>query len=117
MEKHKSELMDDVIIQRHFNKLYDNLLEQNLQRIIEPFSRVQVSHIAELIKLPLNNVERKLSQMILDQKLKGILDQGAGVLVIFDDKPTDKTYANTIEIITRMGGVVDALYNKAKLLS
>jgi len=117
MEKHKSELMDDVIIQRHFNKLYDNLLEQNLQRIIEPFSRVQVSHVAELIKLPLNNVERKLSQMILDQKLKGILDQGAGVLVIFDDKPTDKTYANTIEIITRMGGVVDALYNKAKLLS
>jgi len=117
MEKHKNELMEDVIIQRHFNKLYDNLLEQNLQRIIEPFSRVEVSHIAHLIKLPLNNVERKLSQMILDQKLKGILDQGAGVLVIFDDKPQDATYANTIEIITRMGGVVDALYNKAKLLS
>lgn len=117
MEQHKSELMDDVIIQRHFNKLYDNLLEQNLQRIIEPFSRVEVSHVAHLIKLPLNNVERKLSQMILDQKLKGILDQGAGVLVIFDDKPQDETYANTIEIITRMGGVVDALYNKAKLLS
>jgi len=117
MEQHKSQLMDDVIIQRHFNKLYDNLLEQNLQRIIEPFSRVEVSHIAHLIKLPLNNVERKLSQMILDQKLKGILDQGAGVLVIFDDKPQDETYANTIEIITRMGGVVDALYNKAKLLS
>jgi len=117
MEKHKSQLADDVIIQRHFNKLYDNLLEQNLCRLIEPFSRVQVSHVAELIKLPLPNVERKLSQMILDQKLKGILDQGAGVLVIFDDKPTDKTYANTLEIITRMGGVVDALYNKAKLLS
>jgi len=49
--------------------------------------------------------------------LKGILDQGAGVLVIFDDKPSDKTYENTLDIIQRMGGVVDALYNKAKLLS
>jgi len=115
--KYKHELTEDVIIQRHFNKLYDNLLQQNLCRIIEPFSRVEVTHVAKLIKLPLPDVERKLSQMILDQKLKGILDQGAGVLVIFDDKPADKTYENTLEIIQRMGGVVDALYNKAKLLS
>jgi 26S proteasome regulatory subunit N6 len=114
--KYKNELTQDVIIQRHFNKLYDNLLEQNLCRIIEPFSRVEVSHVANLIKLPLENVERKLSQMILDQKLKGILDQGSGVLIIFDDKPIDKTYAHTLEIIQRMGGVVDALYNKAKKL-
>jgi len=114
---YKNELTADVIIQRHFNKLYDNLLQQNLCRIIEPFSRVEVSHIAELIKLPLPNVERKLSQMILDQKLKGILDQGDGILIIFEDKPSDKTYGNTLEIVQRMGGVVDALYNKAKLLS
>merc|ERR1712003_583238 len=99
MEKHKTELGEDAIIQRHFNTLYDNLLEQNLCRIIEPFSRVEVSHIAHLIKLPQLNVERKLSQMILDQKLKGILDQGSGVLIIFDEKPTDKTYENTLEII------------------
>lgn len=47
----------------------------------------------------------------------GILDQGSGVLVIFDEKSTDKTYENTLEIVQRMGGVVDALYNKAKTLS
>ncbi|XP_057293326.1 26S proteasome non-ATPase regulatory subunit 11A-like [Hydractinia symbiolongicarpus] len=117
LNKYKKELTEDPIIQRHFNKLYDNLLEQNLCRLIEPFSRVEVSHIAELITLPQPTVERKLSQMILDQKLKGILDQGSGVLVIFDEKSTDKTYENTLEIIQRMGGVVDALYNKAKKLS
>jgi len=117
LDKYQKELSKDLIIQRHLTKLYDNLLEQNLCRIIEPFARVEVSHVAELIKLPLVNVERKLSQMILDQKLKGILDQGAGVLVIFDEKLSNKTYANTLEIIQRMGGVVDALYNKAKLLS
>lgn len=113
----KEELTKDPIIQRHFNKLYDNLLEQNLCRIIEPFSNVEVAHIAKLINLPLETVERKLSQMILDQKLHGILDQGAGILKIFDEKPTNKTYENTIEIIHKMGGVVDALYNKVKKLS
>jgi len=117
LNKYKNELTADPIIQRHFEQLYDSLLDQNLIRIIEPFSRVEVTHIATLIDLPLPIVERKLSQMILDQKLKGILDQGAGVLVIFDDKPTDQTYENTLEIIQRMGGLVDALYNKAKKLS
>lgn len=117
LNKYKDELSQDPIIQRHLSKLYDNLLEQNLCRIIEPFSRVEVSHVSKLISLPLETVERKLSQMILDQKLLGILDQGAGILVIFDDKPTNKTYENTLEIVNKMGGVVDALYNKVKKLS
>ena len=37
------ELKDDPIIAAHLEKLYDNLLEQNLLRVIEPFSKVQVS--------------------------------------------------------------------------
>ena len=117
LNKFDNELTKDPIIQRHFNKLYDNLLEQNLCRIIEPFSRVEVTHISKLINLPLETVERKLSQMILDQKLNGILDQGAGILIIFDEKAKNKTYQNTTEIVHKMGNVVDALYNKVKKLS
>lgn len=47
----------------------------------------------------------------------GILDQGAGVLVVFDETPVDKTYGNSLETIQNMGKVVDALYHKAKKLT
>ena len=59
------------------NQLY------KLYRIIEPYSKVQVDYVAGKIGLPKAEVEKKLSQMILDKKFLGILDQETGVLVIF----------------------------------
>uniref|UniRef100_A0A8C4SKB2 Proteasome 26S subunit, non-ATPase 11 n=1 Tax=Erpetoichthys calabaricus TaxID=27687 RepID=A0A8C4SKB2_ERPCA len=106
LTEYRGELRDDPIISTHLEKLYDNLLEQNLIRVIEPFSRVQVG-----------DVERKLSQMILDKKFHGILDQGEGVLIVFDEPPVDKTYEAALETIQNMSKVVDSLYNKAKKLT
>ncbi|XP_070800876.1 26S proteasome non-ATPase regulatory subunit 11-like [Pituophis catenifer annectens] len=117
LKDYKVELRDDPIINTHLGKLYDNLLEQNLIRVIEPFSRVQIDHISSLIKLSKADVERKLSQMILDKKFHGILDQGEGVLIIFDEPPVDKTYEAALETIQNMSKVVDSLYNKAKKLT
>lgn len=41
----KAELAEDVIVKAHLGTLYDTMLEQNLCRIIEPYSRVQVIKI------------------------------------------------------------------------
>ena len=117
VSEHKAELGDDPIIKCHLNALKDTLLEENLCRIIEPFSCVEISHIAELIRLPGPLVETKLSQMILDQKFSGILDQGAGCLIIFDECKEDKTYAAAIQTIQNMGHVVESLYSKARTLA
>eukprot|EP00064_Thunnus_orientalis_P009251 superscaffoldBa00001162_g9274 len=117
LTEYRAELRDDPIINTHLAKLYDSLLEQNLIRVIEPFSRVQIEHISGLIKLSKGDVERKLSQMILDKKFHGILDQGEGVLIIFEEPPVDKTYEAALETIQNMSKVVDSLYNKAKKLT
>ncbi|KAK2866397.1 hypothetical protein Q7C36_002453 [Tachysurus vachellii] len=116
LKEYTKELRDDPIISTHLAKLYDNLLEQNVIRVIEPFSRVQITHISDLIKLSKGDVERKLSKMILDKKFHGILDQVEGVLIIFED-PVDKTYEAAIGTIQNMSKVVDSLYNKAKKLT
>jgi len=113
----KAELKDDPIVCAHLGTLYDNMLEQNLCRIIEPYSRVEVEHVANSIRLPHPQVEKKLSQMILDKKLNGILDQGAGVLIVFEETPLNKTYDTALDVIQQMGKVVDTLYQKAKKLS
>ncbi|XP_073152026.1 26S proteasome non-ATPase regulatory subunit 11 homolog [Henckelia pumila] len=118
LQNFKTQLDEDPIVHRHLSSLYDTLLEQNLCRLIEPFSRVEIAHIAELIELPSHHVEKKLSQMILDKKFAGTLDQGAGCLIIFDDPKTDAIYPATLETISNMGKVVDSLYMRsAKIMT
>merc|ERR1712100_46495 len=89
------------------------LLQENICRIIEPYSRVETAHIATKMKLPLRQIETKLSQMILDKKFKGILDAGAGCLIVYEDQTPDETYDQALETLGNMSKVVDALYLKA----
>ncbi|GBM21345.1 26S proteasome non-ATPase regulatory subunit 11 [Araneus ventricosus] len=45
LKKYKKQLVDDPIIRAHLDALYDTMLEKNLCRIIEPYSKVQrVNH-------------------------------------------------------------------------
>lgn len=110
-------LEEDHVIKLHLMTFYDHLLVENLCKILEPFCRVQVQHVANLIHLPIDEVEKKLSQMILDKKIQGVLDQQAGVIILFDETPVDKTYENSLEIIQNLEKVMDALYHKAEKLT
>lgn len=113
-EQYKTILGGDELVNRHLTWLYDSMLEQNLCRILEPFSCVEIGHVATLINLPLEVVEAKLSQMILDEKFRGILDQGAGHLIVYEDETgnTD-AYKAGLDVISSMGKVVDTLSRRA----
>ncbi|KAL2017788.1 hypothetical protein VTK56DRAFT_1651 [Thermocarpiscus australiensis] len=114
---YKYELGSDAFIRNHLRRLYDAMLEQNLIKVIEPFSRVEIDHIARMVGLDTQQVERKLSQMILDKVITGVLDQGAGCLIIFDETERDEAYDAALATIEKLSNVVDVLYtNQASLL-
>lgn len=53
------EIREDRILKGHVHSLYENLLEQNLFRIVEPYSQVQIAHIAKLVGLSEQEIQNK----------------------------------------------------------
>ena len=98
----------------HLGVLYESLLESNLLRIIEPFSRVEISRVAHLISMDRPAVEKKLSQMILDGTLLGILDQGNGHLIVHEEERKDGVMEKGLKVVEAMGKVVDNLYGRSQ---
>ncbi|KAL9595528.1 MAG: hypothetical protein Q9219_006385 [cf. Caloplaca sp. 3 TL-2023] len=117
LSNYRFELGSDTFIRNHLRRLYDAMLEQNLIKVIEPFSRVEIDHIAKMVGLDTQQVERKLSQMILDKVIIGVLDQGAGCLIVYDEAERDEGYDAALAMIEKLSNVVDVLYtDKASLL-
>jgi len=117
LTEYRQQLGSDRFITGHLRRLYDNMLEQNLIKVIEPFSRVEIEHVAKMVGLDTAQVERKLSQMILDKVIIGVLDQGAGCLIVYDESERDQGYDAALETIEKLSNVVDVLYtNQASLL-
>ena len=51
------------MVRSHTKLLYDNLLEKNLFKIIDSYTRVDIEYIARKLSLDKNLIERKLSEM------------------------------------------------------
>lgn len=111
------QLTSDTLISHHLDLLYDKMLESNLLKIIHPFSTVEINYVSKLINLSPDVVVQKLSQMILDHKFSGILDEGRGHLIIYDSSSEDLSFAKGVKIIGNLNAVVDVLFQRAKGLS
>lgn len=116
LNEYADELQNDLLIKHHLHLLQEQLLESNLIRIIEPYSCVEIEHIAKLIEMSVPVVERKLSQMILDGKFQGILDQGKGQLVVYEESEKDYAMEKGLDVIANMDSVVTSLFERSKAL-
>jgi 26S proteasome regulatory subunit N6 len=116
LRTYEKELSGDAVVHSHLSALYDALLEGNLLRLVEPYARVEISHLAKLIGLPTDLVEQKLSQMVLDKRLEGTLDQGSGCLDVFPPPQEDKLYPPALELMDALGGVLETLFARSQKL-
>lgn len=55
--------------------------------------------------------------MILDKEFKGVLDQGAGCLVVYDEADDDQTYEMALGTLKQISHVVDSLYQQVRCIS
>ncbi|KAI0981699.1 hypothetical protein GJ496_007945, partial [Pomphorhynchus laevis] len=115
VSQYKNQLSDDEVVNMQLNTLYDTLFDKNLSKLIEPFSRVEISYIAKMINRSQSEVEKKLSMMILDKRLNGILNQNTGILILFDDQKTSKLYPEAISVVTDLDKVIDVLFTRAQI--
>lgn len=77
-------LEGDAYTTRHLLYLYNILLDQNILKIIEPYSHVKISFVASKLNLSENVIEDKLRKMILDDVISGILDHDTQCLILYD---------------------------------
>ncbi len=90
------------------------MLEKNLKKIIEPYSVVEIDFITNSVGIQSGEILNKLSQMILDKKINGILDQGRGSLIIYEDSSSNEYLEKSLKCYKNLDKVVDSLMNKAK---
>jgi len=112
LRDYKDELSSDQTIRSHLAALYDTLLQQNLLRIVEPYSIVEIDYVAKQVGQSRQEVEAKLSQMILDKVFHGVIDQGRGCLLVYDKPEVDNSYGGAIDTLEQVAKVVDSLYAK-----
>eukprot|EP00796_Vickermania_ingenoplastis_P006245 gene6245-4494_t len=84
-----SVLQDEVVL-RQLTDMYDALMERHLLKLILPYHRVQIQYLADLLGQDRNDVELRISQLILDQKIHGIVDQELHCLCVFEDAAEEK---------------------------
>ncbi|KAL7283831.1 hypothetical protein ACG7TL_003271 [Trametes sanguinea] len=83
------------------------------------FSMTELKRLDNILVLTEDRlaVELKLSQMILDKVFHGVLNQGRGCLIIFEEPEADRAYGAAIDTLEQVGKVVDSLYAEIMFLA
>jgi len=111
LSKHAEELSGDSVASVHLASLGEKMLEGSILRQIEPYSSIEVSHLAGELSLDESLVEAKISKMILDGVVHGTLS--GGLLILYDDPQIDESYKAAIETFETLGHVVDTLMKRS----
>lgn len=62
---------------------------KNIIKILEPYSCVELSRVASLLHLDERIVSQRISRMILDKKLRGIIDQDSQTITLLEEDEID----------------------------
>ncbi|GAB1226617.1 hypothetical protein ENUP19_0298G0072 [Entamoeba nuttalli] len=112
-KKFNNQLFGDEFVKENLTILYDALVQENIARVLEPYSSIELSHVSKLVGMEVHAVEKVISIMILEEKINGIIDQNNGILILYDDITSNKILSNGITLIEELSKAIDSLNDKA----
>lgn len=84
LNENPSFLSEDTFVGKHLTDLYNILLENNILKIIEPYSNIKIEMISKKLDFSFQDVEAKLRKMILDSKIIGTIDNVNHSVLLFE---------------------------------
>lgn len=80
LKSNKASIMDDPFIREHIEELLRNIRTQVMIKLIRPYTRIHMPYLATELNIDVAEVENLLVQCILDNTIRGKIDQVKGVL-------------------------------------
>eukprot|EP00179_Madagascaria_erythrocladioides_P003212 CAMPEP_0198311292 /NCGR_PEP_ID=MMETSP1450-20131203/3058_1 /TAXON_ID=753684 ORGANISM="Madagascaria erythrocladiodes, Strain CCMP3234" /NCGR_SAMPLE_ID=MMETSP1450 /ASSEMBLY_ACC=CAM_ASM_001115 /LENGTH=470 /DNA_ID=CAMNT_0044014163 /DNA_START=94 /DNA_END=1506 /DNA_ORIENTATION=+ len=97
LKKHKRSIMDDAFIKDYIDDLLRNMRTQVLLKRLQPYTRIRIAFISAELNVPAEDVEELLVSLILDNKIRGRIDQINGVLELDSAKSAEYWHYNAVQ--------------------
>ncbi|CAG8449053.1 7101_t:CDS:10 [Acaulospora colombiana] len=75
LRDNRATIMDDPFIRTYIDDVLKNIRTQVLLRLIKPYTRIEIPFVSKQLNIPAQDVEDLLVGLVLDQKIKGRIDQ------------------------------------------
>ncbi|XP_025835161.1 COP9 signalosome complex subunit 2-like [Agrilus planipennis] len=96
LKQNRQNIMDDLFIREHIEDLLRNIRTQVLIKLIKPYTRIQIPHISKELNIDVTEVESLLVSCILDNTIRGRIDQVNQVLLL-DRKSVSSSHYNALD--------------------
>lgn len=75
LKDNRKTIMDDPFIRMYIEDLLRNIRTQVLLKLLQPYTRIRIPFISKELNIPSSDVEALLVSLILDNKIRGAIDQ------------------------------------------
>jgi len=75
LKDNKKNILDDAFIKDYIDDLLKNIRTQVLLKLLTPYTKIRIKFLAEELNIPAKDVEDLMVGLILDNKIRGRIDQ------------------------------------------
>ncbi|XP_065207566.1 COP9 signalosome complex subunit 2 isoform X2 [Planococcus citri] len=112
LKKHRANIMDDPFIKEHIEDLLRNIRTQVLMKLIKPYTRIHIPFISKELNIDVNEVENLLVSCILDNTVRGRIDQVNQVLELSRENACSSRYNAVDKWTTQLSSLHNTITSK-----